>query len=186
MNYSELNPSINYNKPQPMNSLTNSTYEDTNSFSKSQNNMPNKINCKNQSNIIANKHLHIEQSSLAKIYYSPENVDRIQKQIRREIFRRTNGKFKVFRDADDLDMQVVMDGIFDEHAKHLPNQIIRQVKNLNKHTVNLVVPGAITQIDQTSKYLKQLDKPIEPMNRPIDANNGGRRTLPSFTSVLGF
>lgn len=189
LNFAELNPAINYNKPQPMNTKQNE-YEDTLNFSKSQNDLSNVKKGENYycggNAAIANKHLRIEQSPLAALYYSRENIDRIQKQIRREIYRRTNGKFKVFKDSDELDMQVVMDSIFDDHAKYLPNQIIRQVKALNKHTVDLVVPGAITQIDQTSKYLKQLDKPIQPMDRPINANNGGRRTLPSFTSVLGF
>lgn len=164
--------------------------KDTENFYKSQSGISNvKKNesyyCEKNASI-ANKHLRLEKSPLASLYYSQENVERIQKQIRREIYKRTNGKFKVLRDSDESDMQVVMDSIFDDHAKHLPDQLVRQVKILNMHTVNLVVPNAITQIDQTSKYLKQLDKPIEPMNRPLNANNGGRKTLPSFTSVLGF
>lgn len=206
-NLAELNPAINYNKLQPINAKQNEyaeynghiTYANKNTYNENDD-VPNFIKFQNGlSNVkkdesyycggsatLANKHLHIEQSTLASLYYSQENINRIQKQIRREIYRRTNGKFKVFKDSDDLDMQVVMDSVFDEHAKHLPNQFVRQVKALNKHTVDLIVPNAITQIDQTSKYLKQLDKPIQPMDRPINANNGGRKTLPSFTSVLGF
>ena len=204
MNFADLNPAVNYNKLEPINSKKNESnqYAYLNEFDKFDDNQDSVSFHKSQSGIsnvkknnsyycdgnasIANKHLLMEKNPLATLYYSQENIQRIQKQIRREIYKRTNGKFKVLKDADDLDMQVVMDSIFDDHAKHLPDQIIRQVKILNMHTVNLIVPNAITQIDQTSKYLKQLDKPIEPMNRPLNANNGGRKTLPSFTSVLGF
>lgn len=193
MNFAELNPAISYNKPQPMNAKQNeyNDYEeDTMRFAKEQNNLSNLKKGENYycggNSTIANKHLLMEQSPLASLYYSQENIDRIQKQIRREIYKRTNGKFKVFKDSDSLDMQVVMDTIFDDHGKYLPNQIVRQVKALNKHTVDLIVPNAITQIDQTSKYLKQLDKPIQPMDRPLNVNNGGRKTLPSFTNRMGF
>ena len=202
MNFAEINPAVNYNNLQPMNLKSNSQNnqyseygeynnhsnynKDTMSFDKYQNNMLNeKKNC-NEKSSIANKHLFIEASPLSSLYFSEENIKRIQKQIRREIYKRTCGKFKVLKDADELDMQVVMNLIFDEHAKHFPDQLVRQVKILNTHTVNHIVPNAITQIHQTSKYLKQLNKPIEPMNRPLNVNKGGRKTLPSFTSVMGF
>jgi len=188
LNYAELNPAINYNKPQPLNAKQNEyqDYEDELNFSKFQNNLSKTNNDCNENAKIASKHLFIESNDLTNLFYSKENIDRIQKQIRREIFVRTNGKFKVFKDSDELDIQIVMDDVFDNHAKNLPNKIVRQVKILNKHTVDKIVPNAITQIDQTSKYLKQLDQPIRPIDRPINANNGGRKTLPSFTTVLGF
>lgn len=193
----ELNPAINYNNPQPTNTKQydyNEYEETTMAFSKDQNHLSNVGKGSNYgdnyycggNSAIASKHLHMEQSELALIYFSKENMDRIQKLVRREIYRRTDGKFKILKDSEELDMQTVMDIVFDEHALHLPDQLVRQVKKLNKQTVEMIVPNAITVIDQTSKYLKQLDEPIKPMNRPLNVNNGGRKTLPSFTSVLGF
>lgn len=202
-NLAELNPALNYNnygKLQPMN-FKNNDYDEIDEptyfnsskqqdFIKFQDGLSNVG--KNESYYcggnatIASKHLHMENSQLAKIYFSQENIDRINKQVRREIYRRTDGKFRIEKDSDNLDMQTVMDIVFDEHAKHLPDQIIRQVKLLNNQTVDYIVPNAITMIDQTSKYLKQLDQPIQPMDRPLNVNNGGRKTLPSMTSRLGF
>lgn len=190
----ELNPAINYNNPQPINTkqYNYDEYNDPDSigFVKSQNNLSNIKKGESYycgGNVgIAERHLNIENSPLAALYFSQENMDRIQKLTRRDIYRRTNGKFKILKDSDNLDMMTVMDIVFDEHAQHLPDQLVRQVKILNKHTIDYIVPNAITVIDQASKYLKQLDEPRKIMDRPLNVNNGGRKTLPSYTSVLGF
>jgi transcription elongation factor len=145
------------------------------------------MNCSKKSNFnIENRVLHMENTNLSTMFFSNENMERIQKLIKREIYIRTNGKIKLQIDSEMLDLQVIMNSIYDTHAKHLPCQIIKQVKILNMHVVNSIVPNAITMIDQSSKYIKQLDKPIQTIDRPINVNNGGRKTLPSFTSVMGF
>ncbi len=188
----ELNPAINYNKPQPLNlkQYDYDEYDNSMGFIKAQEKLSSVGKGESYycgGNVgIASRHLNMEQDPLAALYFSEENMNRIQKLTRREIYRRTNGKFKILKDSDELDLLQIMDVVFDEHAKHLPDQLVRQVKRLNLITVDTIVPNAITVIDQTSKYLKQLDEPIKPMPRPLNVNNAGRKTLPSFTSVMGF
>lgn len=196
-NLAELNPALSYNQLQPMN-LKQYDYDelnnDTPAFSKYQDNILNDNftsdsktdNYCGGNSGMSSKVLNIEQSDLSQTYFSDENIKRINKKLRREIYRKTNSKFDVFKDSDDLDILTNMNIVFDEHARHLPNQIIRQVKILNNITVDYILSNAITVIDQHSKYLKQLDQPIIPMDRPLNVNNGGRKTLPSLTSRLGF
>lgn len=125
------------------------------------------------------------KSELSKLYFSDQNFLRIQKMIKKEIFRRTNGEFKLDVDQDQKKLFIVMRAIYLEHARYLPNQIVRQVKRLNKKVVDEIVPTMITEIKQEYGYLKEINKPITPIPRPQSIGNAGRRQLPSITTTWG-
>ena len=123
---------------------------------------------------------------ISKIYFSEENMNRIQKAIKEAIFYKSKGKFRLDEDQDESDLLVTMRAVFIEHSRFLPNKIIRQVKELNRLTVEYIIPDMITQIKQTYSYIKEINEPIKPIPRPIAINNAGRKTLPSLTSTYGF
>ena len=125
------------------------------------------------------------KSELSKLFFSDENFRRIQRMIRREIFRRTNGQFRLDVDQEMRDVFIVMRAVYMEHARFLPNQVVRQVKRLNKKVVDESIPGMITEIKQEYGYLKEINKPLTPIPLPINVNNQGRRTLPSISTVWG-
>jgi len=142
---------------------------------------------KNYSNMMepALKGIQME-SDLSKMYFSDENIRRLQKKIKDEVYRRTRGEFRVDVDQEQMELFLVMRAVYMEHARFLPNEIVRQVKKLNEKVVNEIIPGMITQIRQEYGYLKEINKPLSPIARPMNVNNAGRRTLPSVTTVLGF
>lgn len=206
INYSELNPTVSYNfTPYNQNSMDNFekrnyigsnlgsnvlTSRDSLSFEKYQEKISNvgkdeSYYCGGNSSM-AIRGMQIENSQLSVMYFSNENTNRIQRHIKREIFRRTNGKYKLNVDQDESDLLIAMRAVFAEHAKFLPTKTVKQVKILNKQTIDYIVPDMITNIHQDSNYLKTISNPIQPLDRPINANGAGRKTLPSFTSIYGF
>lgn len=126
------------------------------------------------------------EDELSKLFYSQENMKRIQKKIRQTVFERTKGQYRVDVDQDDQDLLLTMRAVFLEHARFLPFRIIHQVKELNKRVVEYVVPDMITQIKQHYAYIKEINEPIKPIPRPVNVNNAGRKTLPSLSTVYGF
>ncbi|AYV82151.1 MAG: hypothetical protein Homavirus11_7 [Homavirus sp.] len=124
-------------------------------------------------------------SDLSKLFFSDTNMKRLQRMIKKEIYKRTNGEFKLDLDQEQRDLFIVMRAVYLEHARFLPGQIVRQVKRLNEKVVSEAVPGMITELRQYYGYLKEINKPLTPIPRPINANNRGRRTLPSVTTVWG-
>lgn len=122
-------------------------------------------------------------SELSKIFFSDENFRRIQKKIKREIYLRTGGQFKLDVDQEPRDVYIVMRSVYLEYARFLPGEIVRQVKRLNLKVIDEVVPGMITELKQYYGYLKEINKPLTPIPRPMNVNNAGRRTLPSVTTV---
>lgn len=123
---------------------------------------------------------------VTKVFFSDDNVKRIQKLLKREVFHRTKGAFKLDEDQDNSDLLICMRVVLEDYGRFLPFKIIRQVKELNAKTVEYVIPDMITQIRQSYDYIKEINRPISPPVRPINVNSAGRRTLPPLTSAWGF
>src|SRR3989304_2485995 len=119
------------------------------------------------------------ESELSKLFFSDKNIQRLQRMIKREVFERTNGQFRLDVDQEMRDIYIAMRAVYLEHARFLPNQIVRQVKRLNKKVVDEVTPGIITMIKQEFGYLKEINKPIDPIPLPVNINSAGRHQLPS-------
>ena len=126
------------------------------------------------------------ESELSKLFFSDENFKRIQKMIQKAVLVRTNGEFKLDVDQEQRDIFITMRSVYMEHARFLPGQIVRQVKRLNQKVIEEVVPGIITNIRQYYGYLKEINKPLDPIPRPLNVSNAGRRTLPSVTTTWGY
>lgn len=124
---------------------------------------------------------------VTQLFFSKENIKRIQRQIRREVFKRTKGEYKLEVDQDESDLVVSMRAVlFDMYgARFLPFKITKQVKDLNKKVVNYVLPDMISEMKQEYAYIKEINQPLQVMMRPLNVNNAGRRTLPSITTVWG-
>lgn len=125
------------------------------------------------------------ESELSKLFFSDVNIKRIQKAIRAAVYRKTNGEFRLDVDQDQKDLFLVMRATYLEEAKFIENKIVHQVKRLNEKVVSSIIFPMITEIKQYYGYLKEINKPLSPIPRPISVNNAGRRALPSISTVLG-
>ena len=121
---------------------------------------------------------------LGEIYFAPENILRIQKQIKREVFIRSNGKYKLDVDQNESDLLIVMRAVYISDAKNLPYKLIHQVKELNHLTIERIVPDMLSIIKQDEEYINQLDKPIDPIALPVNVSRAGRLSLPSVTTTF--
>lgn len=122
-------------------------------------------------------------SELSKLFFSDKNFNRIQKMIKKEVYSRSKGQFKLDADQEARDLLISMRATYLEHARNLPNQLVRQVKKLNKLVIDEIVPGMITAIKQEYGYLQEINRPLQPIMRPMNVNNAGRKTLPSITTI---
>jgi hypothetical protein len=124
-------------------------------------------------------------SEVAALYFSVKNIKRIQKLIRREIYNRSYGKFRLNEDQNVLDLLVAMVIVFEWYGKSLPTQVVRQVKVLNAETVQYVAPDMMTNFVQHYGYLYDIKNPVNPIPPPINVNNAGRLQLPSVAQLYG-
>ncbi len=124
-------------------------------------------------------------NELSNMFFSDDNFKRIQRMIRDGVSERTGGQFKLDVDQDQKDLFLVMRAIYMEQARFLPHQVVRQCKQLNKKVVSEVIPGIITNIRQDYGYLKEINKPLSPIRRPVNVNNASRKQLPSIATTFG-
>jgi hypothetical protein len=199
--YADINPTINYNKSLPKNpsimpnnsaNYNNSStgfnqFEETPQFSKFQQlygqNRSFSDNYYGGASTLAIESMQMENTPVSLLFFSDDNMERLQKQIKREVLRLSNGIFKLDVNQDEQDLLLAMRYVFFEHAQNLPTHIVRQVKILNRHLLNFVIPDIVTNVKQNYNYLQDISKPIQPLEQPINVNNAGRRTLPSVTTI---
>lgn len=122
-------------------------------------------------------------NDITKVFFSNDNVKRVQKMIKDEIYDRTKGQYTSEEDQDESDLTITMRAIYLDKCKNLSGQTVRQVKLLNKQVVDYVVPDMITNIKQYYGYLKDINQPLKPMMRPMNVSSAGRKLLPALTSV---
>jgi hypothetical protein len=124
-----------------------------------------------------------EKNHISVVFFSDENMNRIQKKIREEVYKRTNGQYQLDEDQDESDLTIVMRALYLDKCKNLPGETVRQVKLLNQQTLDYIVPDLISNIKQYFGYIKDINQPLKPMMRPMNVNNAGRRQLSSICTI---
>ena len=125
-----------------------------------------------------------EETILSKIFFSPQNVDRVQRQLIGTVFRRTDGAYLIEKQREE-DLQVVMRSIFLQHARHVPDHIPEQIHELNNLVVDDLVPNVISEVNAYIGYLDRTFAPRQIMDLPEYVSSAGTRTIPSVTQTFG-
>ena len=113
---------------------------------------------------------------LTNVFFSLENKDYLQQKIREEVLRKKN--FGIGPQSDKR-LSVVMESIFHEHARHLPYDIKGQIAELDHYVLDNVVPDVISNVEQKIGYIRDINKPIDPIELPKNVSVKGTKTLPS-------
>lgn len=121
-----------------------------------------------------------DSSTLSQIFYSKENIDILNKQIVLTVFKKTKGKIRIPNQSLD-DLKIVMRWVYVNYGRNLPFKIKEQISSLNKRVVCEVVPNLITASNQYLDYLRDIQKPLDPLPRPVNVSRDS--TLPSISEI---
>jgi len=127
-------------------------------------------------------------TELPNTFFSDENIKLINNKLILEVFKNTNGEYKIKPQSHEQ-LLIVMRYVFLEYARHLPYDIKGQINELNCRVVNEILPNVITNAQQHIGYLKDIEKIREPLPLPISTKytiNTNSKTLPSITKILNF
>ncbi|AZL89371.1 hypothetical protein QKC54_gp0457 [Megavirus baoshan] len=122
------------------------------------------------------------ENKISKLFFSPKNIDLIQKQIIYNVFQETNGEYLIEK-QNEADLVVVMRSIYYQYCKHLPDNVTGQILQLNNLVVDEVTPDIVSEIKAHFGYLDRAFGKFEPMDRPQNVSNTGTKTLPSITNI---
>lgn len=188
-NYAQLNPVPTYKKNMPSNFESIQSENKNKYIDYKNNNIEGYYEKYQQSSTVNYDRARqatqgfFEKNHITVVFFSDENMKRIQKKIKEEVLQRTKGQYQLDEDQDEADLMIVMRAIYLDKCKNLPGETVRQVKLLNQQTVDYIVPDLISNIKQYFGYIKDINQPLQPMMRPMNVSSAGRRQLSSITTL---
>jgi hypothetical protein len=118
----------------------------------------------------------VEETPVSSIFYSSHNIHILQEGIRYRVFRESGGRYTIDRQSD-VDLQQIMHGIFQENARHRPDDVVRQVRALNGAVLDYTVPRILTEIESYLKYRVDVTTLPLPLERSPNTSVKGTKTL---------
>jgi hypothetical protein len=186
-NYAQLNPTPTYKRNQPSNF---ESLQSSQKYIDYRNNNTDGYYEKYQQSSTVNYDRarqatqgFFEKNHITVVFFSDENMKRIQKKIKEEVIRRTKGQYQLDEDQDESDLTIVMRAVYLDKCKNLPGETVRQVKLLNQQTVDYIVPDLISNVKQYFGYIKDINQPLQVIPLPLASNGAGRKLLPSITTL---
>lgn len=126
-----------------------------------------------------------ELSLFSKLFFSEQNINTIQKELRYRVYTGSNNKYIIDKQNEN-DILLIMRSIYLQYSK-IPEDI-KQYKNeinkLNKLVLNEIIPKILTEINMYKHYLKDIDKVNDPINLPVNNNLKGDNVPRSIMDVL--
>jgi hypothetical protein len=117
-----------------------------------------------------------QQSNLSNLYFSQANIDYLQNDIIRQIYKRMDGKYSVVKQNED-ELVIVMKSIFLQNARNNDENIQGQIDELNKLVLSYCVDNVHVNLLQYVKYLKDITSDIPVIDRPKNVDIKGSKTL---------
>jgi hypothetical protein len=116
------------------------------------------------------------KTPLNDLFFSQRNIDALQLGIRNMVANKTDNEFMIGNQSE-VELQVVMRAIYLSDAKHLPYDIVAQVRDLNAKVLDYCVPRVLEEIRMFNHYKNDVSKLPMPMDRGQFSSAKGTRFL---------
>ena len=130
-----------------------------------------------------------ESTPLSVAYFSKNNVDAIQQEIKLRVYQITkedndplytksnNNNGIVISRQDDLQLQIIMRSMYLQYAKNMNSDIAEQINELNELVIKECIPGIITNIKQHLLYVSDIQRYPMPMDHSVNSSSKGDKTF---------
>lgn len=114
-------------------------------------------------------------TALNQTYFSNENLDLIQNEIRYHVWEKSNRKHTIDRQTDD-DLKIIMRSYYLQYATFDPKNVQGDIQQLNSRVVQFCVNRILGEINMYMKYRKDISDFPEPIAKPVNANIKGTKS----------
>ena len=115
-------------------------------------------------------------TDLSQTFFSQQNTQILQNGIRAGVYQRSNNQYVIGpQDCDSL--KIVMRSVYLQHAANLPNDISKQVAELNKIVLNYCIQQVYSEAQGYMKYISDVSTLAVPIAHPVMANNNDRELV---------
>lgn len=106
-----------------------------------------------------------ENNSLSNTFFCAENIRILQNGIKAGVYKKSNGRFSI-ADQDEDTLKIIMRSMFLQHSVNLPNNITKQVADINKIVIDYAVPQIHGEAVAYVKYKSDVSTLVVPIDRP--------------------
>lgn len=120
-----------------------------------------------------------EETPLNKLFFSQQNIDTLQDQIRSTVYQMVGGSIDRQSDSD---LMLIMRSYYLQYAENDPRRVGEELDSLNKRVVNFSANRIAVEVEAYRYYRKDIMDFPAPIALPIDTHIFGTRTgeLKSF------
>lgn len=137
---------------------------------------------KSNKNYNCNAVNNIQQSTnLSNLYFSEQNINNIQNQIRFNVYKATG---QTIGRQSDTELKIIMRSYYLQYGKNDPNNLKAQVLELNSFVLNYCTPKIIDELKQHLGYIQDIQNLPMPLERPMNMSSAGTKYLKSVTSTF--
>lgn len=123
------------------------------------------------------------RTPLSDAFFSKANMQCLQNMLRYRVFTASGGEYKI-GEQDNNSLLIIQRAIFLLHSKNLPDRIPEQIRELNRHVVEYILPQILSEIKQWIFYSSDIERLPMPLEHPKNLSSAGTRTLKSVTSTF--
>jgi hypothetical protein len=109
----------------------------------------------------------LESKQLAASYFSAENIDSVQEQIKQGVYEQSSGTITSVPSQDIDQMKTLMRNAYLQYAEHSPVDVPGQVARLNDIVVRHMIPRALSDARSYQQYLQDQSMLRVPMARGV-------------------
>lgn len=121
----------------------------------------------------------LEASPLSIAFLSYENRKIIQNAIKAGVYKLSNEKYIIDKQDDDV-LNSIMTGIYLQYSLNKPNNITKQIEDLNKIVIEYCVPKVYGEVIGYMQYKYDASTLVVPLTHPTNTYNSKELVLNNF------
>ena len=121
----------------------------------------------------------LEPSLLSKTFLSYENRIIIQNGIKAGVYKISNQQYIIDKQDNDV-LNSIMTGIYLQYALNIPNNIKKQIEDLNKMVIDYCVPKVFGEVKGYMQYKFDASTLVVPIMKPVSTYTSKELVLNNF------
>lgn len=118
-------------------------------------------------------HQH-SSTPLNTIFFSKDNIDRLQVEIQRQVSAMSGGKYQIGRQSDD-DLRIIMRSYYLMFGRNDPSNVSGELTELNSRVIGYAAGKIYSEVDFHQFYLKDLEEFAPAIANPVNTQVYGTR-----------
>ena len=110
-----------------------------------------------------------EETKLSLMYFSAKNIKYIQNTLKNEIFKRSNGMYKLLPQNED-DLKMIMRKFFILYAFYEKDNEVNELNRINSILLNYLIPRLMNDSESYYKYIIDQSTLVMPFDRGMQVD----------------